>query len=176
MPEFRDYRAKLVDTNAHNYVGSEGGSAYTRDEGLLVIPVMGPAGTAPTVVRVHAPYGLRRSRFASSKQYAPPIFPAPADTETGDVILQSNIHFPLPEPSADGVTVFGVSGEYLFVQPGDGRSTEDTFPMDKHPYPTAVDRIDQLPPPSGDTVDDMTWHWNCSYYDVRILGGYDLLG
>lgn len=177
MPDtFQEFRAELVDTNGHLYRDSRVQSAYIRDEGLLVIPVMGPAGTAPSVVRVHAPYGVRRSRFRAEKENQPPLFPPQADTDSGDVILHSEVAFPAPAPNPDGRLVFAVSGEYTFVQPLGGRGPDNTYPIDRHPFPTAVDRIGSLPPPGVDTLDDSTWWWNCEYIDARLLCSYNLLG
>jgi hypothetical protein len=173
---FKDYRAQLVDTNAHLYTGSQGSSAYTRDEGLLVIPVMGPAGTAPSVVRVHAPYGVRRSRFAASKLYQPPLFPPAADTTSGDTILHSEITFPTPALGPEGALEFSVAGEYVYVQPDGGRDTESTFPINRHPFPTTINVLNRLRKPAADDGLDMTWHWNCDYIDARLLCSYDLFG
>lgn len=173
---FQEYRAELVDTNAHLYRDARSQSAYVRDEGLLVIPVMGPAGTAPAVVRVHAPYGLRRSQFTSQKVGQPPLFPPQADTTSGDKILTSDLVFTTPVPMPDGKLLFGVSGEYVYVQPLGGRGPDSTYPIDRHPYPTLINRLTALPPPTGDSIDDMTWQWNCDFVDARILCSYDLFG
>src|SRR4051812_40541949 len=92
---FEEARADLVDLQAHKYrAGSALESSYERNRGLLVIPVMGPAGTAPVVARVHAPYGVRTVEFAYAKQDAPPLMPAAADTNSGDTILSEGHTFP----------------------------------------------------------------------------------
>jgi hypothetical protein len=170
---FEEYRAELLD-NAERYRHSSGGSEFTRDTGILPIPVMGPAGTAPVQVRVHAPVGYRTIRYRAASKRTPPLVPAPADTTGGDTLLTSSITFPTPAPQEDGSLMFGVQCEYTFVQPEGGRGTEDTFPMDKHPYLTLIDAIELLPPPGSGIRDEVEWHWNCAFYDMRLLGTYNL--
>jgi hypothetical protein len=137
---------------------------------------MGPIGTRPVVVRVHASVGYRSVQFEYAKQLQPPLFPAPADTDSGDTILSSSLVFPVPRINESGDLTFGVSGEYVFVQPGGGRGTEDKFPIDKHPFVSPIDVIDKYPGPYGDPEVDVTWQWNLRSVDARLLGSYGILG
>jgi hypothetical protein len=170
---FAEYRANLLD-NAERYRHSSGESAYEQDAGILVIPVMGPAGTAPVQVRVHAPVGYRTVRYKAAASKTPPLLPAPADTDGGDTLLTADITMPTPAPQEDGTLLFGAACEYTYVQPGGGRGTEDTFPLGKHPFLTLMDAIATLPPPRGGLQENVDWHWNTPDYDMRLLGTYDL--
>lgn len=177
MPDtFQEYRAKLLDRDAHRYMHSSGESKFVRDEGLLVLPVMGPSGTAPRVMRVHAPFGVRSSVYDGAATGRPPLLPAPGDTGDGDTLMTSSYTFPIPRPNEDGSAIFGVRAEHTYVQPDGGRGAEDTFPMDKHPFPTILDMIEELPPPTGNAADDVDWHWNVAGYPMTLLGTYNLFG
>lgn len=125
------------DMQMHRYVKAGVESKYTRNEGLLVIPVMGPAGTPPALVRTHAPYGLRQSEFEAVKSGTPPLFPAPVDTGSGDVLLNATLLIPAPTGDQSGLPVFGIRGNYLFVQPLGGRTNGDNFKFDQLPVPVA---------------------------------------
>jgi hypothetical protein len=173
---FAAARQKLRDIRADAYLASAGMSTYERDEGLLVIPVMGAVGTAPVVRRVHAPIGYRQSEFSYAKDRVPPLFPAMANTTTGDLILTSELGFPTPRPNTNGDLTFGVTGRYTFVQPSEPRGTESEFPIDKHPYVSALDILHTLPPPTGEPDKDMFWTWNSDAVDARLLCSYDILG
>lgn len=141
--------ADQKDLQYHYYLGTSALSKYSRTQGLLVIPVMGPTGTAPAVVRVSAPYGMREVEFEYRKQGSPPLFPAPADTTTGDVLLTADQEFPAPIPSPQGGLVYGVRGTHTYVQPLGGRAQGDTFPIDAHPIVTRVDTL-------GEDVTELT--------------------
>lgn len=173
---FAEARQKLRDSRADAYLTATGMSTWERDEGLLVVPVMGPVGTAPVVLRVHAPIGYRESEFSYAKDRVPPLFPAPANTTSGDIILTSELGFPVPRPNTNGDITFGVTGRYTFVQPAEPRGTESEFPIDKHPFISTLDILHTLPPPSGDAYKDMLWTWNSDSVDARLLCSYDILG
>lgn len=173
---FEEYRADLTDPQIERYRASQGRSVYRRDSGLLVIPVMGPPGTAPIVARVHAPYGTRTETFQSAKSGMPPVFPAPADTTSGDTLLVADLEFPLPTFDQDGKPVYGVQGEYTYVQPDGGRGPEDQFPINRHPFPTMLDYLTMLPRPKNNPVYDRVFMWNTDSVDVQLLGSYSLIG
>ncbi len=172
---FAEARPQYRDIRPEAYRAARQSSRYDRDEGLLVIPVMGPAGTAPWVVRVHAPYGVREVEFEYAKDRIPPLYPAQADTASGDVLLTSSLDFPTPTPRENGDLVFGVAGRYAFVQPDGGRGTEDTYPIDRMPYVSAIDAIVNYPPPTNDPERDYDWRWNSDSVDSRFLSSYGIL-
>jgi len=170
-------RLSMRDGYAQAYRHSASESSYKRNEGLLVIPVMGPAGTAPVVARVHAPYGVREFSFEYAKDRIPPLFPAQATTDSGDTILASVIQFPTPRPNHNGDLTYGVSGTYSYVQPLGGRSTEDGFPIDKLPFVSAIDVLEAMPPPKGsDMIENMNWRWNVSDIPAPLMCSYTIVG
>lgn len=186
---FEEARTDLIDLQAQRYKAGSGlQSHYHRDRGLLVIPVMGAAGTAPVVARVHAPIGYREVDFEYAKQGSPPLMPAAADSHTGDTILTEDHWFPAPSLDTEGQVVYGVRGHFVYVQPLGGRGPDDTFPIDGHPFVTGVDAIPDrrfvVPPrlvtPNliGDrlvaaVVDGM---WNREVVDSRMLSAYRIIG
>ena len=135
--------ADRLDLQYYYYKGSSAKSRYVRNNGLLVIPVMGPAGTAPILVRTHAPYGARETDFEYMKQGSPPVFPSPEDTKTGDILLSSTVEIPAPVTSQQGGLLYAIRGHHAYVQPLGGRSQGDTFPIDAHPFPTRIDTLGQ---------------------------------
>lgn len=180
---FEEARPDRRDLQFHRYRGgSELVSRYNRDRGLLVIPVMGPAGTPPVVARVHAPVGYREVNFAYAKSGGPPLMPAAADTQSGDTILSEQHEFPAPGVGQDGRLMFGVRGSFLYVQPYGGRTPEDSFPIDAHPFPSPVDALGEFDMSGLDNVPasfmSRTIHgtYNQQVVDSRLLSSYKIIG
>lgn len=182
---FEGARLDLVDLQYHRYQGGSNlFSRYHRDRGLLVIPVMGPAGTPPVVVRVHAPVGYREVDFSYAKSGGPPLMPAAADTQSGDTILTEEHNFPAPTPDQDGRLLYGVAGHFTYVQPYGGRTPEDEFPIDAHPFPTQVDALGQVELSGVEslgelaTVNGRILHgvWNRQVVDSKVLSAYKIIG
>ncbi len=176
MPTFQETRAKVYDLNSTAYQRAQLHSSYSRDEGLLVIPVMGPAGTFPKVVRVHAPYGTREAEFDYVREGAPPVFPAQADTGSGDVILSGRVTFPVPQERGSKL-VFGARGSYTFVQAAVLRGPDDPYQFDRYPFPSLVDGLGQLNPRGqlGEGQGGYT-SYNTAVIDSRYLSSYGILG
>lgn len=145
-------------------------SSYQRDHGLLVIPVMGPAGTAPVVARVHAPYGTRTTSFNYSKHGSPPLMPSLEDTSSGDVLLAADLSFPAPITDQSGTLIYGAEGELMFVQPLGGRAQGDSFVLDRHPFPTKVDILGAYPSPEMSFPSSIMFgEWNSGSVDTAKL-------
>lgn len=177
---FEEARSDLVDLQVHRYRSGTGiTSDYHRSRGLLVIPVMGPAGIPPKVVRVHAPYGTREVHWAGVKEGSPPLMPAAADTNSGDTILSESHRFSAPVAGMSGELVFNASGVFSYVQPDGGRGPDDEFPIDAQPYPSAVDMLGEfaLPNPSADYFSKVIdGRYNREVIDNRILSAYKMIG
>lgn len=174
---FAEARSDTYDLQSSQYRKSVVVSRYSRDEGLLTIPVMGPAGTAPVVSRVHAPIGYRHVDFDLARDGAPPVFPAQADTTSGDVILSSDLAFPAPM-GVGAMLVFACRGRYEFVQPGEPRGTESLYPFDRHPFPSMVDAlglVDRARAPFGTQGANTTYNTGDGV-DARYLSSYGMLG
>lgn len=186
MAAIRFDQARLPSTDPQSslYGKSTCISEYSRMEGLLAIPVLGPATTGPVIVRVHAPYGFREVNFEYAKEGSPPLMPAPADIKTGysseqetnDYIASSLIELPAPVVSGSGKLIFGARGTYLYIQNGEPRGTESNFGIDGHPFPTPVDFLGQIDPnyaPVGTQGSPGTW--NIPTFDMKIFGTYNIL-
>jgi hypothetical protein len=176
VPTFKETRAQVYDLNSTAYQRAQLASSYFRDEGLLVIPVMGPAGTMPSVIRVHAPYGTRTSDFDYVREGHPPLIPAQADTNSGDVILTSEISFPVPQERGSKL-IFGAKGSYTFVQATTLRGPDDPYEFDRYPFPSLVDALGQLNPNAQLGEGQGGYNaYNTSIIDTRYLSSYGILG
>lgn len=123
------------DSQIANYRGATNESKYTRDEGLLVMPVMGPEGTPPTVIRMHGGVGFRKVRWDAEKLGAPPLIPAFTDTPN-DTILSSDLYFSVPIVSGSQVQyMYEAHGEYTYVQ-NVTRTVGSDFQTGAMPYQT----------------------------------------
>ena len=165
----------LYDFQPHRYSTSKGESSYSHDTGILVIPVMGPVGTAPVTVRTHAPIGFRTYTFEHVKDGTPPILPAMANTPSGDIFLGGAIGFPTPTQNIDNTLRFGQHGEYTYVQ-AEVRGSTSVFPIDRHPMPTMIDSlgVDKLYDLDGQPgLLDMRWQANG--VDAKVLTSYGIV-
>lgn len=185
---FEEARSDLLDLAVHRYRNGYGlRSQYMRDKGLQVIPVMGAEGTPPQVMRVHASYGVREVEWQYAKQAVPPLMPAAADTTSGDTLLSATHWFHAPVGDPSGNLVFSAAGHFTYVQPGGGRGPDDEFPIDSHPFPTAVDAIGEyssIPKAHslGETRDSqllravLDGRYNKEVIDSRVLSAYKIIG
>ena len=173
----------LYDFQAHRYRTSKGESTYSRDDGILVIPVMGPDGTAPVTVKTHASIGFRVYTFEQVKDGTPPLLPAMADTPSGDVFLGSTISFPTPGQNMKNDLRFGQRGEYTYLQ-AEVRGSTSVFPIDRHPMPTMIDslgldrllELDVQPGPQGlEQVSFLDERWQADGVDAMALTSYGIV-
>lgn len=166
-----------LDFQYDNYRKSTLGSSYSRSEGLLVIPVMGPEGTAPVVVRVHASFGVRTVSFDYAKQASPPLFPAIQDSQSNDILLSADLMFPAPITDGQQQLVFGVRGSYEYVQPGGGRTQGDAFPIDAHPFATKIDMLGEMQTDITNPDVNFVWgQWNQDEVDTAVLTATRIIG
>jgi len=123
------------DSQIESYRKATNESKYSRDEGLLVLPVMGPAGTPPTVLRMHGGVGFRKVRWEAEKLGAPPLIPAFTST-SNDTIMFSDLYLSTPKVSGSQVQyLYEAHGEYTFVQ-NVTRGVDSNFQTGNMPYQT----------------------------------------
>jgi hypothetical protein len=129
------------DYQCNLYKGLVIDNAYQFEPGVCVLPVAEDAPTDPqalaawspvVVVRLHAPYRLRRAVYRSDKQTNPPVLPEPADTGAfvflkGTASLANSINMDLSTFDWSGV------GDYLFVENCVSR-TEDGLVLGSPPW------------------------------------------
>lgn len=132
------------DGQTNFFEANDASSFYERDEGILVLPIAGPPGTAAAIIQVHAPYGIRRVKWEAAKRGVPPPIPTPKDTASGDKILSSSIivHQPRPEVSQSKLG-FAMEGEYVYVQgvmaaSGKPRGNKDFYQSGSLSYTTPL--------------------------------------
>jgi hypothetical protein len=102
---------------ANRYSDYHGDSSYSTDRGVLVLPIAGPDGTAPCLVKVHAEIGYRTTDVTAVKTGAPPVLPAACDTPSGDRLLGSEFMFTIPQIGPDQNTnLYRSEGRYTYVQ------------------------------------------------------------
>lgn len=171
----KEIRPDYVDLHKERYLQSEGASQFIRDEGLFVMPVIGPEGSAPVVIRTHAPIGYRRGTYKAVKSKGPPLFPAQADTLSGDIILNSSISFPTPQEGLNMDLVYGVDCDYWYCQ-ALPRGTEDSFPINSHAFASLVDALGVIPlnalTKNNQIVPDNTW--NSPLVDSKEMQAYKI--
>ncbi len=183
---FHEAKPLIVDKQRDNYRHASIKSSYTSDDGILVIPVMGPVGTPPVMARVHAPIGYRTTEYHASKQGSPPVYPAQYDTPSGDIMLSSSVEIPGPVEDSQGKLVFGVRTVYNFVQGleylEDGtlyrsgpRKTEDWFPLDKLPFLSMTDTLGAVDRQASGENQGGYNTWNAPLVDSRVLGSYRMI-
>jgi hypothetical protein len=172
---FKAARPQVVDTDTARYLKSSMFSTYDRVEGKIAIPVMGPSGTAPVVVRVHAPIGFRDVEFEMIKEGMPPVFPAMADTASGDTILSGSVEIPKPFLLQNGGLRYGIKGNYSYVQPAGGRATEDVFQTGRNPYYSTLDFVELYPDAPSGVLEGQEWSWNQDGIDARTFGSYRMI-
>ncbi len=109
--------------------------SYEFDSGLLVIPVAGPPGTPPKIVRTHSPLGAKTMVFAGQRVGALPKLPDPTPQNANEILLAGHIKPAVPSLSMDGTPVARVEGSfsYVLLQP---LTHKDTLPMGSAPYDT----------------------------------------
>lgn len=115
----RPQSAGSPDIKAYLYENVSQVSTYTRDLGLLTLPVAGPDGSPARIIKTHAVMGYRSFNFNESKRGSPPMFPMMQDTSSGDKLLGGSLSFPLPGLNGDQSGYdYAVSGSYLYLQDG----------------------------------------------------------
>lgn len=177
----------ILDGQANAYFEYKQGNQYTYDSGNVVMPVAGPDGTAPQVVKLCAAIGTRTIAANALKVDAPPILPSMGrNTNEGDIFLSGAISLPLPQINSNQ-TGFNYKGscEYLFVQPGPprGYNDGDTFETGRYPfalpiiqamalarpqatidnsgdiYGTAEETMQEVPSTNGQGTSTSGWFW-----------------
>lgn len=157
-------------------------SDYCLHEGLLEIPVMGPVGTAPVVVRTHAAYTTRKADFRMVRNKRPPVIPTPGDTLAksssvkGDIYLGGHIKLNSPTKDSEGYLVYTVSGTYNFVSPVDARE-HGKLRFDARSFVSEVDFLGYYNiNPKKIAANDVGDVWQLPYFDLNLLGSARILG
>ncbi len=126
------------DGQGGRYYDYKVGNEYEYDSGKVVMPVAGPDGTPPQIVKLYAAIGTRSMPFSALKTDTPPLVPRIAtDTVEGDVFLNGTLSLPLPQINANQTGFnYKASGRYEFVQPGAprGYNATDTFQSGTYPF------------------------------------------
>ena len=117
-------------------------SKYKRDEGLLMLPVAGPAGVGEDpveIVRVHAPVGYRTVDWKIHKRGNPPVCPNPNYSGTGnDVLCETAVDVNMPGLTVEGALYdWNVKGSYTYIQ-RTARQASDGFPTGNYPFTLAT--------------------------------------
>lgn len=73
-------------------------------EGTCLLPVAGPPGTAAELVRLHAPYGVRRTHSYGLRTGAVPSLPDPTVIPAGSVLAEYTVTLAAPELDTDAAT------------------------------------------------------------------------
>lgn len=172
----------MIDTTVSRSVEPEGfykdecTSSYELHEGILVLPVMGAAGTPPISARVHAAYTTRHSAFEYVRAKTPSVIPAPGDTLSGHKYLGGAIRVAAPKQDGQGSLIFASKGHYDYVLPVDIRSSGLIY-FDSHGYNSNIEFLGIVPlnqtrDSAGNFVNDT---WNSPYFDLNVLASAKIL-
>lgn len=177
----------ILDGQPDAYYDFKQGNEYTYDSGNCVMPVAGPDGTPPQIVKLYAAIGSRTIAVTSLKVDTPPILPSIGrNTDEGDIFISGAISLPLPQINSNQ-TGFNYRGtcQYEFVQPGvpRGYNDGDTFETGRYPfalpiiqamalarpqstvdntgniYGTAEETMQTVPSTNGSGTDTSGWYW-----------------
>lgn len=149
-------------------------STYTLVEGTLAIPVMDVTAVAPVVVRVHAPYTTRKSRFEYTRTGSPPIIPAPGNASWYNY-LGGNISVGAPATDSRGAIVYSVAGMYEFVGVEDLRN-HGKIRFDAHGALSQVDFLGYNSTFPEENIPNALNSWPSPYFDLTQLGSARILG
>lgn len=124
------------------YVDYRGDSSFTVDRGVIPIPLAGPDGSAPVLVKVHAEIGYRTTDVTAAKFGAPPVLPAACDTPSGDMILGCSYDYFMPQisPNQDSY-IYRADAKMTYVQ-GSLRGSGGSSTFQTIDYPYHMDLID----------------------------------
>ncbi len=134
------------DGQPENYYTYEQGNEYTYDPGLLVLPVAGPDGSLPRVIKIHAAIGSRSIVTNAVKVDTPPIMPSlGVNTSEGDIFLSGVLSVPLPQINSNqnGFNYFA-NFQATYLQPGPPRGYTDIDCFQTGNYPFALPIIDAM--------------------------------
>ncbi len=173
-----DLTAERTDAQQTQYTKSAAGSTYHFNPGLRYVPVIGPEGTPPVVVRVFAGYTSREAAFDYTKATAPPLIPSPGNTRSGHIFLGGSLTIPSPGTSGDGEMIFAASGTYAYVCPLDLR-TNGKIQFDAFPFITGVDLLGHVPENTETSDEDFGYYqraWTSPFFDLTKLTTTRILG
>lgn len=130
------------DAQPEFYYEYKQGNEYTYDSGKCVLPVAGPDGTPPRVIKTHAVIGRRSMSVTALKPDAPPVIPKMGyDTKEGDVFLGGGLYLPLPQINGNqnGFN-YRASAQYEFIQPAAPRGYDpnSAYQMGVYPFVTPI--------------------------------------
>jgi len=108
-----------------------------------MLPVMGGSVvTAPKIIRVHSPVGMRCVDFSYRKRGTPPVFPTIGidtptriDGKTGDRFVSGDLSIVNDIGGAEDSVDWSVAGTYYYAQ-SDVRGSGSNFQCGRHPYKT----------------------------------------
>jgi hypothetical protein len=128
----------VLDAQTSQYENDFNVSGYSSDLGFLPMAVMGPAGTPPTVIRMHGGIASRNVKWAYKKRGTPPVIPAMQNTPSGDILLATDLAFPVPAIAGDENSYdYVASGEYEYVQ-SVTRGANSNFQTGRKPYQSGI--------------------------------------
>jgi hypothetical protein len=85
------------------------------ESGVLVIPVAGPKGTPPKIVRVHGGLETETVSFAGERVGAFPAIPAPEIQDPNVLLLDGVQHAKAPMIQQQGPHIWTITGAYSYV-------------------------------------------------------------
>lgn len=94
--------------------------------GLLLVPVAGPEGTPPELIRVSAPYAKRVIEFAAERPNDRPMLPSWNTNNPNEVLAYRSIVTATPAMAPGGSRIYRTQGRYVYYL---GKVPSDTSPI-----------------------------------------------
>lgn len=125
--------AKDLNVRYEQYGGE---SVYEAARGILIMPVAGGDSDPPIQIRVHSPFGYRVNTVRASKHGAPPVLPAPCDTKSGDLLLETTMTVSTPQVSSNqDAFIYTAEVETRYLQTSlRGSGNDSVYQTPGHPY------------------------------------------
>lgn len=87
---------------------------YEWDYGIRLMPVAGPPGTPPELIRIHSGFSWRKVQWTAARVGAVPICPLPRPN-ANEVLARAIIKPLTPTVTQNGVRIYRTSGWYLYL-------------------------------------------------------------
>lgn len=108
-------RFSAAQTGPHPYHEFLIDSTYLEDTGLRVLPVAGPPGTPPKVIRVHAGIRSKQVEWTAERRGDKPELPHWDTGNSADILISKEIAPCSPLLISENNHAWRVSGIYLYV-------------------------------------------------------------
>lgn len=99
----------------NNYRQYDLDGRYETDNGLLIVPVGGPVGTPPVLMRMHAGYTTRNVAWTIERMGAKPVLPSVSTGNSNEILAYRSVTVAAPLLGTNN-QVYRASGLYTYYE------------------------------------------------------------